>query len=185
MKLGPLEIRKPNKGTALHPEYKKAIEFAFEIAGIEYFQFKNLADMPSERYYSVSEKITEVEMRIDRQSLMDYMNKIEELINQGSIGKIAAITEEIKFRTEMLCETETLYRLASSIFFTIDEDLTTYDLDFNDAKIAIFKKEKISDFFFKEPIKRFIKLPDISQQDLELCLKLTEAREKYRNYLLN
>jgi hypothetical protein len=184
MKLFNHEIRKPNKGTALHPDYKKAIEFAFEIQGIEYFQFKNLADMPSERYYAVSERITEVEMRIDRESLLAYLDKIEELINLGNFGRVGAIVEEMRFRTEMLVETETLYRLASCVFFTIDEDLTTYDLDFNDAKIAIFKKEKINDFFFKEPIKKFIRLPSISQQDLELCLKLTEARKKYQNYLL-
>ncbi len=185
MKLGLFEIRKPKKRTALHPDYKKLIEFAFEINGVEYWQFKNLADMPSERYYAVSERITEVEMRIDRVSLLEYMDKIDTLINQGNFGRVGAIVEEIKYRTKMLVETETLYRLASCVFFTLDEDLTTYDVDYNDEKVVIFKKEKINDFFLKEPVKKLIRLPDMSQQDLEICLKLSEARAKYKEYLLS
>lgn len=185
MKIANYELRKIHKGTALHPDYKKAIEFAFEINGVEYFAFKTLADMPSERYYKSSEFMAELEMRMSRVTLSEYLNKMEELINQGNFGKVAAIVEEMKYRTSMLIETETLYRLASCVFFTLEEDITTYDYDYNDEKIAIFKREKIDSFFLKEPVKRFIPLPTISADDLALCLKLTEVRERYKEYLLS
>lgn len=184
MKIGSYEIRKIHKGTALHPDYKKMIEFAFDIDGEEFYTFKTLADMPSERYYKSSEMMSELEMRMRRETLLQYLDKMDELGNQGNFGKMLAIIEEMKYRTSMLIETETLYRLASCVFFTLEEDLTTYDYDYNDEKIVKFKRQKISDFFLKEPVKRYIPLANISAEDLAVCLKLTEVREKYKDHLL-
>lgn len=184
MRLGKFEIRRVRKGNALHPDYKKLIEFAFDIDGMEYYAFKTLADMPSERYYKASEMITEVDMKITRESLGSYLTKIEELINEGNFGKVGAIVEEIKYRLSMLIETESLYRLASCVFFTLDEDITTYDLDYNDDKISKLKRKKISDFFLMEPVRRFIPLQGISQEDLILSLKLSEARKRYQEFLI-
>lgn len=184
MKIFNYELRKIHKGTALHPDYKKLIEFAFEIDGEEYYAFKTIADMPSERYYKSSEFMVELELRIKRETLLSYLTKMEELGNQGNFGKMLAIIEELKYRTEMLIETETLYRLASCVFFTLDEDITGYDIDYNDEKIAKFKKQKIDSFFLKEPVSRFIPLAGISAEDLALCLKLSEVRNRYANYLM-
>jgi hypothetical protein len=169
----------------IHPDYKKAIEFVFTIEGEDYYAFKTIADAPKGRYLKSSEFMAELEMRITRDMLLAYCERMEELINQGNFGKVAAIVEEIKYRAETMIETETMYRLASSVFFTMDEDLTTYDYDYNSEKITKFKKYKsINDFFLKEPVKRFIPLPGISEEDLAVFLKLSQVRAKYSEYLM-
>lgn len=169
----------------IHPDFKKAIEYVFTIEGEDYYAFRTIADAPKGRYLKSSEFMAELEMRITRDMLIAYCEKMEELINEGNFGKVAAIVEEIKYRAEVMIETETMYRLASSVFFTLDEDLTTYDYDYNNEKIVKFKKyKKINDFFLKEPVKRFIPLPGISDGDLENFLKLSQVRAKYREYLM-
>lgn len=182
MRIGKIEIRKTEN---LHPDYKKSIEFAFNADGEDYYAFTNVADMPEGRYYALTERLTEMDMRINREDLVEYMDKVEAHINTGNFSKVMAIIEEIKYRASMLIETETLYKVASCVFFTLKEDLTTYDIDYNDKKIAIFKREKIESFFLNEPVKRFIPLPSISAEDLVGCLKLSEVRKRYKEYLLS
>lgn len=168
----------------IHPDYKKSIEYVFTIDGEDYYSFTTIADCPAERYYKASEFMHEMDMRMNRDMLAAYLDKMSEMINDGNFGKVAAIVEEMKIRSTLLVETETMYKLASVQFFTLDEDLTSYDYDYNDRKIAKFKSEKISDFFLKEPVKRFLPLPSISAEDLILCLKLTEARNRMAEYLI-
>jgi hypothetical protein len=51
MRIGKYEIRKVRtNATCLHPEFKTVTEFAFEIDGKEFYQFKNVLDMPALRY---------------------------------------------------------------------------------------------------------------------------------------
>lgn len=185
MRIGNFELRRIKKGKALHPDYKRLIDFAFDIEGEEFYCFKNLADMPQERYYKVSEFVTEADNKVTRLVLLDYLSEMNRMINEGNFGKVASLVDGLEYRASMLIETETMYRLASAIFFTLEEDLTTYDIDFNDQKVEVFKKNKIEDFFLKEPVSKFIPLPDISPKDLAACSKLTESVKRYDQYLLN
>ena len=168
----------------IHPDYKKSIEFVLTLEGEDYYTFTTIADTPAERYYQCSQFMAEMDLRMNREQLEAYLEKAGQMINEGNFGKVAAIVEEMRIRSRLLIETDTMYKLASCVFFTLEEDLTTYDYDYNDKKIAKFKRENVGSFFLKEPVKRFLPLPNISAEDLLLCLKLTEARNRMSEYLM-
>ena len=124
-------------------------------------------------------------MRIDRETLIELLDKALEYMDTNQATKTAAILLDIKNRTEFIIETETAYRLASAVFFTLDEDLTTYDFDYNQKKIEKFKQEKLSSFFLSRPMKKLIPQINMSATDIEIYLKATQAQKTYEKKLMH
>ena len=86
MRLFGYEIRKVNTNiTCLHPQVKTLTEFAFDIEGKEYYQFKSLFDMPAPRYQRIQEFIREAEMRITSKDLLELLKLTKEALNSGKI----------------------------------------------------------------------------------------------------
>lgn len=183
MKIGSFEIRRIQKNTKFHPDYRLKTEFAFKLGDTEYFWFNSLLDMPTKRYQKVSQFITETDLRLSRTDVKDYIEVIEKALNEGNVTRAIMMLGEMKYQNDMFIETDTFYRLYSCVFFTADEDLTDYDFEIGDKKIEEFKKHKIEDFFLTEPCKKFLPQVTISAEDLNLFLKLSETRKKYRHRL--
>lgn len=179
MRIGPFKIYRVRKDTCLDRQYEKKIELAFELNGVEYFWFKDLADMPVQRYHKVSQFLAETDLRLTRADIQDYCQLISESLNKGNITRASTLIADMEYRNQMFIETETFYRLYSCVFFTKDEDLKEYDFGLGDEKIAIFKKEKIGSFFLQEPCRRFLPQVDISAEDLEAFLKIGNVRREF------
>ncbi len=171
----------------VHPDYKKSISPAFEINGEQYYEFDSLLDVPPLRYKRADQFYIEVDMRIDRETLIKLVDKAIEHCNSDNIKivNVVSLLMDIKDRTEMIIETETLYRLASCVYFTLDEDLSTYDFDYNEKKLKLFKEQPIGDFFFGKLMKDLIPQSNISQTDLEVFLKITQAQKRYETNILH
>lgn len=174
-------FNKPKPHTALHPDYKKLIEPAFEIEGRQFYAFKNMLDMPHLRYMNATKFSTEFEMRITASTLSDLLEKAIDNADKGNFTKVISILAIIKEKTDMLISLNASYRLASCVYFYIDENLDDYDYDIGDEKIKLFKEYGIEDFFFGKPMKRFIPDLDISAKDL----KLYSQYERELNYLVS
>jgi hypothetical protein len=172
-------------GQKSHPEHKKSISKVFKIDNEQYYEFDNLSDCPAGRYWRIQQFNVELNLRIDRDTLIDLLTASLEAINNGDITKSIIIQTDIKNRTNFLIETETAYRLASAVFFTLDEDLTTYDFDYNQKKIEKFKKERIDTFFLSRPMKKLLPQINMSGEDIALYLKMTEAQKVYESRLMH
>ena len=85
----------------------------------------------------------------------------------------------------MIVETETLYRLATCVYFTIDEDLSVYDFDYNEKKLKLFKEQPAYAFFFGKLMKNLMPHMNISEKDLEVFLKVTQAQRRYEKDILH
>ena len=158
------------KKTAIHPEYKKLIEYVTTLEGRKLYKFKNLLDMPHDRYNKCTRFSTEVNMRIDSNTLQESLDDCIEYANEGNFTKIIGILHILKEMTNMLISIDTSYRLASCVYFWEDEDLTDYDFEIGDEKIQVFKRVGMSDFFLSEPMKNFLPQMNISEQGLEAYL---------------
>jgi hypothetical protein len=169
----------------VHPKVEKSISPAFKVDGEQYYEFDNLSDCPAGRYFRIQQFMVELNLRIDKDSLVELLDKALEFMDKNQATKTAAILLDIKNRTEFLIETNTAYRLASAVFFTLDEDLTTYDFDYNQKKIEKFKKQDISTFFLSRPMKKLIPQINISGADLAIYLKATEAQKTYEHKLMH
>jgi hypothetical protein len=122
-------------------------------------------------------------MRLDRETLFELVEGIEHNLNKGQLARIGVFVEQIKYRMNMMLETDTLYRFCTCVFFTMDEPLQDYDYDANETKLETFKKQKIDDFFFKEPVRKLIPLTDLSEANIEAFLKETEVLKRYEKEL--
>ena len=180
MRLFGYEIRKiKNNLTCLHPQVKTLTEFAFDIEGKEFHTFKNLLDMPAPRYQRIQEFIREAEMRITSKDLLDFIEIIKDAINKGKITDAVIFLGAMENLTSQYIETDTFYRLFTCLFFDLDEDITDYDFDYNESKIELFKSQPVTSFFFSQPMKKYLPQIDISEQDLEVFLKQTNAHRDY------
>ena len=167
----------------LHPKEKKTIVPAFKVEGEQYYEFANLSDCPAGRYFRIQQFLVEVSLRVDRETQISLLNQALKHLDDLSVTKATAIIMDLKNRTEFLVETETAYRLASAAFFTLDEDLRSYDFDYNQHKIEKFKRQNIGSFFLTRPMRKLLPQINISEDDLAIYLKVTEAQKTYEQYL--
>ena len=179
MRLLGFEIRRPGKTTVLHPEFKKVTEFAFDINGVEYFQFKNPMDMPVLRYKKYEEFLGEAEMRMSCKEALSILDLAEDAIEKSKGTDAILLIRTMKYQMSQFMETDTFYRLFTCLFFDLEEDLTEYDYDYNESKIKLFKSQPAISFFFQHPMKDWLPAPNISEQDLSIFLKQTKVSKEY------
>jgi hypothetical protein len=165
-----------------HPDIKRAIEPVFVTHGVQYYQFKDLLDMPAERYLALLQLQTDMDLKIDRPTLLKLLDKQEEWMNAGNMTQAVIINNDLKRRASLVIEIDTLYRMASCLYFNLidNEDLYSYDYEYNTKKIEAFRKEKIGDFFLRTPIGNYIKQANFSTEDLDTLARMTLV-EKIRS----
>jgi len=149
-----------------HPEYKKLINKAFTLRGVDYYEFTNLLDMPKLRFQSEGRFLSELEIKIDYKTLIDTLTKSMQQLDKGFISKSIVLQNNLVEIANTKIGFDAIYKLASCHYFFIDENLDYYDYDIGDEKIEIFKAEKLSSFFLNEPIRQFLPQTDISENDL-------------------
>ena len=154
--------------TAIHPEYKTLIQKVKKIKGRQLYQFKNMLDMPHNRYNKCTRFSTEFNMRLDAEILAKSLSDCLKFANEGNFAKVIGIITLLQEHTKMLISIEASYRLASCVYFWEDENLDDYDFEIGDEKIKLFKEMKLESFFLTKPMNNFLAQIDISAQDLNL-----------------
>ena len=76
--------------TSIHPKYKTLIQEVKEIKGRKLYEFKDLIDMPSNRYNHFDKFSLEFSMRLDLATSIDLDKKINEVAFE--IGKLDKIS---------------------------------------------------------------------------------------------
>lgn len=171
------ELTRPRPHTALHPDFKTLVEFAFKIKGVSYYGFKDVRDMPPKRYEKMNQFIKELDMRIDSRDILEDIGLIKKAADKGRITDIILIINSLELRVGQYIETDTFHRLFSCAYFPLDEDLEDYDYDVNETKIAVFKAEPPGDFFFMKPIRKYLPQIDISSKDFHSFSELTKLNK--------
>lgn len=170
-----------------HPELKKPMRKAVKIDGVQYFEFIESSDMPAMRYSRMMDFLDEMSLGIKYDILRDLLAKQKEAFDGGKFTDAVIINGELLRRTEFAMDIDSVYKLASCLFFNLDdnEDLTDYDVDYNLQKIEKFKKEKIGNFFLKTPIRRYLPYTNLSTGDLETFLKVSKVNERMTRQILS
>lgn len=165
--------------TALHPEFKRLIEKVATINGRDLWAFKSLMDMPVRRYDWCNRFSIEFQMRVDLGTLKETHETVINDIGMMDGNNLAslkrksiALLENINRMTELTISMDGYFRLASCVYFWIDEDLTNYDFDIGDEKIRLFKKQNFDDFFLNMPVRDYIPPINLSAHDLEIFSRL-------------
>lgn len=149
------------------------------IDGIQYFQFVNLGDIPHMRMVHYSYMREEMVMGIDRQLQLKLLAKIKNALKTGDTGSANGfifIFEDILTNVTTI---EALYNVASVVYFDSQEDLSSYDFDYNQKKIQKFKTIKDKSFFFSHLFQTSFKsTADKMPQDIQAFLNANALKLK-------
>ncbi|MDR1594642.1 MAG: hypothetical protein LBS43_09215 [Prevotellaceae bacterium] len=166
--------RKP-KG--LFPASRHIIDYAFTVAGVDYYRHDDIFNLPFERGFMALAAYEECRMGVNREYLDAHTTKVRELLTAPKVNifEIHKLNEQLKERMLFVADADLLYKLASVVFFDKNENPSLYEIDYNKKKIEFWKRHKgVADFFLQKPLKELIPFLSISETDLRASLEVSE-----------
>lgn len=173
----------------------RPVELAFEIGGKRFWQFVDPMNTPCLRGLSALTVYDELRMRTtyehlekENEFMTERFKKLEEALD-GKNGRIQlskafeqirAMKEVVAYRKErmqIMINADLIYKLASVVFFTEEENPYKYDHEYAKKKIELWKQhEGMYDFFLREPLIRLLpfleELQGTSPTSLEAMAKV-------------
>jgi len=156
----------------LHP-----IIFAFESGGKKYYQFEDIMNLCHARAFRAMEIYEEVQMRCTREMLKLHCDAVHNILTAEKIDvfKMHELNERLKERLDFVISGDTIWKLASVVFFDEAENPYDYDYKYGIKKIQEWKKEQdVSAFFFNTPINKLIPSLTLSESDLRTYIQVGE-----------
>jgi hypothetical protein len=159
-----------------NPKLAGMIEPAFEADGVKYYNFKQDSEGRYGRYIIMQAFLQEYYLRVDLGTLQGNIGQLKKWLNptitkEGTgtlqLGKALELLEIMEQRAKIAFEPDTVYRLASCMFFDDKEILSNYDKAYNEQKIARWKEANVTDFFFNRLFQELTHLKITSKTDLE------------------
>jgi hypothetical protein len=162
-----------------HPDVAHNIELAFKTGGKSYYRFKEERLIPAGRYKYIYAYLKEVEMRMDLNTLKNYVKDFKFILNGGSkktvdLWELNKLVLNLESRIVLAFEPATVERLAAVIYFEENEDLSTYDRKHGQKKIDHWTKNNVRDFFLTKPMGELLGLKSISIESLEAYIQSTQ-----------
>lgn len=170
---------KPHSDPKIHnlynPAYTDKVEFSFEANGVKYYSFKTDTDMRYGRYVILQTFLQEYYLRTDLDTLRGNIKSLKNWLNPKvgkdggariEMGKVCELLDIMEQQAEIAFEPETVYRLASCIYFDDKEILSSYDKEHNEKKIVSWKEANTVDFFFDKLFQELTNLRVTSKDDL-------------------
>lgn len=176
---------KPKK-TALHPEYKKLIHYAFSFESegkkYDFYHFREASDMPTARYVKYSEVLEDYQRKITAEELIEILQFIKDQGDKNTVDGNTYARQALLYaqeRATIALDPDLFFKFISAAYFTKEEDLINYDEATADWKIDLFRKEGLKAFFLKMPLKTFLPQTNISEEDF---INLAKAKKKMATY---
>lgn len=165
----------PDKYTMNHPDLEGQTEFAFECGLIKYYRFKDDFRCPVGRYKYIYKRFKESDLRMTKEIIEKYLDQMENAINGGkksniTVSTIVRVIYNMRTWLTVPFEPEAIKRLAAVVFFTEDEDLSTFDEKAGDEKVKFWESNNVYDFFLTEPIGALLNQNNTSNESLQAYL---------------
>lgn len=161
------------------PKLKDPVKKEFTINGVVYYQFKDISKIKCQRALVVNDWYNELAMRCTRDFLIQHTEAVDKILNNPkeiNIGKLAILNQQLKERLDMIYETDIIYKIASVVFFTKDENPYEYDDVLGNEKVKLFKEQvKKKDgwkFFYDRLFKGLIGSTNLSETDLKTYMEV-------------
>lgn len=178
-------FRKSTKN--IFPEQKHMIEFAFEVAGMKYYQFDDVFNLPYERGLMALAVYEEVRMRCSREYLQKHVEACRKILHDNKIDiyKLNALNEQMSDRLDLAIDTDLLYKLASVVYFDKNENPAVYEPEYCNKKIAFWRGNKdVNAFFLQKPLVELIPFLKDVDFDLNTYSEMVEATNKIHSEIL-
>lgn len=156
------------------------VAFAFHWAGKDYFYFVDPHNIPYQRGLVAMSFMEEVNMRITRDFLAYWVSAMKLEMNRGAsirMLEVARMMQMIEDRMNWVVEPETLYKIASVMFFTKEESILMYDVVYNRDKIKEWKQSNTKfDFFLQVPFQELFPFLTQSHESIIAYFKSGQAK---------
>jgi hypothetical protein len=155
----------------LFPEQKYNIEFAFEVAGKQFYQFRDLFSIPFERGLMAIAIYEQARCKCSFEYLKLHCEAMTKVLrpDDGKIDvfKINELNEQMKVRLQLAIDVDLLYKLASVVFFADTENPCIYEPQVCVDKIKFWQAHKgVADFFLQKPLTEL--MPFLKNSGLDL-----------------
>ena len=160
---------------------EKPIKPVFECGGRQYYTFANPMDIPAGRFREMEIVMVEYDARASREYFLKAFNEIVGIIDNPKelkISRIAAIAKESLGRMNLLIDFSIYEKLAAIMYFDESEDLSTFDPEYNQQKIKLWRDNGGIAFFFNMPIANLLPFGPMSETDFQTFLKEQTAKLK-------
>jgi len=184
IKAAPKPIKSDKVFNIYNPEFHEKIEEAFKCGSVQYYTFKKDSTMRYGRYLILQGMLQEVNFRMSLDTLRAYVKRIKEELNGSkgtvNLGNALMFLGHMENLTELAFEPDTVYRLASCLFFDDVEDLRGWDKKHNEDKIRAWRENGTLDFFYNKLFQEFINLRNTSEIDIAVYLdRVGELKKSY------
>lgn len=161
------------------PKVNHPIELAFTIDGVDYFQFKDPFNIPYKRGLTSVTFFEEVRMKCT----FEYLKKHQEAVNAtlmkpGNISmfEIKKLNDQLGERLNFVYDDDTIYKMASVVFFDETENPANYDFKYGMEKIKKWKESMpVHDFFLQQPIVTllpFLRDPNLNMESYSKAIRM-------------
>jgi len=140
------------------PKVNAPIKHAFTCGGIDYFQFEDFNNVPALRGLKTMVFYEEMRMKCSMEYLKEHVKAVDEQLLKTKINiyNIKKLNDQLNQRLEIAIDMELVYKIASIVFFTADENVNDYDYALNARKVSHWKKYGGTDFFLLNPLQELL-----------------------------
>lgn len=141
-----------------------------------YYKFVNVADMPKSRFVHYLNLTERLKMNIDEKDLMVYLDLMRAAIEAKDMPKYHALDYMLRDLVQNCTPIETYYWMAALYYFDSQEDLKTFDYDYNLRKVEYFKSLPNTAFFLARLIESLQKSGGLLAADIESSLREVQLK---------
>lgn len=148
---------------------QKGLEFLFECGGQNFYHYPDELMMPAMRALSATDMYEELSCRIEKSYLKVYFQSVIDLVNKGKIMELATITKLAMDRLDHITHIDMVYKLASILYVSEDEDPNRFSLSYSEKKIKLWKEfgGDTESFFLSKPIGELVPFSALSKSSIQ------------------
>jgi hypothetical protein len=183
LKLGTWIISLTYEAVTLDDINKKMIRPVEELVidGVQYYEFVNAADMPEARFVHYQHLRAELTMSMGTDLINQYLDEMEIANNDKNSSRSGSLIYMMRDTVNNCTPLEVLYNMAALVYFDKKEDLSCFDGDYNQRKIALFKKYPNQGFFFDRLLRKGLKTVGV-ESDEDIKDYLMKSAVKLKTY---
>jgi hypothetical protein len=169
------------------------LKLAFTVGGVDYYELENIFNLPYQRALEAIAIYEENRMKITYEYLKAHTKAIDNIFALQRFGlkefaKLNQLNEQMKERLDFVVDTDLVYKLASVVYFTKDENPYTYDGKVAMDKIKNWKASAgVNDFFLSKPIINLLPYLKDCDMNFQVYSAVTDSAtvKHLENILLN
>lgn len=133
------------------------VELVFVSGDVEYYKFVNEFKIPYVRAMAAMDIYRAFEEKVDAKYQKIAYAAIIELLRKGDNIGAGRVAQNSLERMENITNVDLMYKLASVLYFDASENPYSYDTEYAEKKIKLWRKDNdIESFFLKTPLSDYL-----------------------------